>query len=73
MTYDLRGTLCVTYGDCFHLKWDKKRFRKTIPISPSKTKNFGIITPAVGNNNYLNFCSILETDSPAIYELIPIA
>ncbi len=73
VTNDLRGTLCVTYGDCFHLKWDKKRFRKTIPISPSKTKNFGIITPAVGNNNYLNFCSILETDSPAIYELIPIA
>ncbi len=37
VTNDLRGTLCVTYGDCFLLKWDKKRYRKTIPISPSTT------------------------------------
>jgi hypothetical protein len=37
---DLRGTMCVTYGDCFLLK---KRFRKTIPISPSTTRNVGIM------------------------------
>jgi hypothetical protein len=24
VTNDLRGTICVTYGDCFLLKWDKK-------------------------------------------------
>jgi hypothetical protein len=56
----------VTYGDCFILKWDKKRFRKTIPISPSTTKNVGIMTSAVGNNNHLNYCSILESETPAI-------
>jgi hypothetical protein len=65
-TNDLRGTLCVTYGDCFLLKWDKKRFRKTIPISPSTTKNVGIMASAVGNNNHLNYCSILESETPAI-------
>jgi hypothetical protein len=27
VTNDLKGTLCVTYGDCFLLKWDKKRYR----------------------------------------------
>jgi hypothetical protein len=66
VTNDLRGTLCVTYGDFFLLKWDKKRFRKTIPISPSTTKNVGIMTSAVGNNNHLNYCSILESETPAI-------
>jgi hypothetical protein len=65
-TNDLRGTLCVTYGDCFLLKWDKKRFRKTIPISLSTTKNVGIMTSAVGNNNHLSYCSILESETPAI-------
>jgi len=35
-TNNLTGTLCVTHGTCFLLKWDKKRFRKTIPVSPSK-------------------------------------
>ena len=66
VTNDLRGTLCVTYGDCFLLKWDKKRYRKTIPISPSTTKNVGIMTSAVGNNNHLSYCSILENETPAI-------
>jgi hypothetical protein len=56
----------VTYRDCFLLKWEKKRFRKTIPISPSTTKNVGIMTSAVGNNNHLNYCSILESETPAI-------
>jgi hypothetical protein len=37
-TNNLTGTLCVTHGTCFLLKWDKKRFRKTIPVSPSKNK-----------------------------------
>jgi type II secretory pathway pseudopilin PulG len=66
VTNDLRGALCVTYGDCFLLKWDKKRYRKTIPISPSTTKNVGIMTSAVGNNNHLSYCSIFESDTPAI-------
>jgi hypothetical protein len=66
VTNDLRGTLCLTYGDCFLLKWDKKRFRKTIPISQSTTKNVGIMTSAVGNNNHLNYCSNLESETPAI-------
>jgi hypothetical protein len=66
VTNDLRGTLCVTYGDCFLLKWDKIRYRKTIPISPSTTKNVGIMTSAVGNNNHLSYCSILENETPAI-------
>jgi hypothetical protein len=66
VTNDLRGTLCVTYGDSFLLKWNKKQYRKTIPISPSTTKNVGIMTSAVSNNNHLSYCSILESETPVI-------
>jgi hypothetical protein len=30
-TNDLRGTLCIIYGDCFLLKWDNQKYQKTIP------------------------------------------
>jgi transposase InsO family protein len=66
VTNDLRGTQCVTYGDCFLLKWDKKRFRKTIPISPSLTKNVGIMTSACGNNPHQSLCNDLEAGSPTL-------
>ena len=66
VTNDLRGTMCVTYGDCFLLKWDKKRFRKTIPISPSTTRNVGIMRSACGNNFHQSLCNQFEADSPTL-------
>ncbi len=58
--------MCVTYGDCFLLKWDKKRFRKTIPFSPSTTRNVGIMQSACGNNIHQSLCNQFEADSPTL-------
>lgn len=65
-TNDLRETLCITYGDCFLLKWDKQKYQKTIPISPNRTKNVGIMTSAPGNNNHLNLCATFNDKIPTI-------
>ncbi len=65
-TNDLRCTLCITYGDCFLLKWDNQKYQKTIPISPNKTKNVGIMMSARGNHRHLNLCATFQNKLPTI-------
>jgi hypothetical protein len=61
-----RGTFCTTYGDCMVLRWDNKKYKKTIPICPTRTSNVGLITSAYGNRNHVAMCSTFERTSPQL-------
>ncbi len=48
------------------LKWDNQKYQKTIPISPNKTKNVGIMMSAPGNHRHLNLCATFQNKLPTI-------
>ena len=49
---DMEGTGCITLGNRMELFWDKKRFRRTIPLNGS---NVGIIGSAPDSESFTAF------------------
>ena len=54
-----RGTRCVTYADCIELKWNQRKFKRTVPLSINGS-NVATIQSITGYSKFDAYESLLE-------------